>query len=177
MAQEKAEMTGVDTSRMLVLDANIMLRAVLGVRVRSLIETYCDDVPMFVPVHCVTEVREYLPSLCAKRSWNTAPSLDLLDALLTLVRVAESGFYADFEGQAKRRIGSRDIDDWPVVALALSLDASVWTEDTDFFGAGLATWTTETVEIYLRNDPWVLHEPPPPYGGSQSQPLQDDIRG
>jgi predicted nucleic acid-binding protein len=178
MAQKKAEMTGADTSRMLVLDANIMLRAVLGVRVRSLIETYCDDVPMFIPAHCVAEVREYLRSLCAKRNWDAAPSLELLDALLTVVRVVESGFYSDFEEQAKRRIGSRDIDDWPVVALALSLDASIWTEDADFFGSGLATWTTETVEIYLSRDPWMIHEPPPPpYGSPQTSPLQDDFRG
>jgi hypothetical protein len=73
MAQAKAEMSGLDTGRMLVLDANILLRAVLGVRVRSLIETYSGDVPMFVPAHCVSEVREYLPSLCAKRNWEMAP--------------------------------------------------------------------------------------------------------
>jgi predicted nucleic acid-binding protein len=172
MAQAKAEMSSLDTSRMLVLDANILLRAVLGVRVRSLIETYSGDVPMFVPAHCVSEVREYLPSLCAKRNWDTAPSLDLLDALLILVRVVESGFYADFEEQAKKRIGSRDINDWPVVALALSLDASIWTEDADFFGSGLATWTTDTVEIYLRNDSWTIHEPPPPPYGPQSYALR-----
>jgi predicted nucleic acid-binding protein len=161
-------MSRFDTDRMLVIDANILLRAVLGVRVRSLVETYCGDVPMFVPAHCVAEVREYLPALCAKRNWDMAPSLALLDALLLLIRVVEPGFYADFEDQAKRRIGSRDINDWPVVALALSLDASIWTEDADFFGSGLATWTTETVEIYLSNDAWVLHEPPPPpYGGPQ----------
>ena len=40
MAQEKAEVMGTDANRILVLDANIMLRAVLGTRVRSLIERY-----------------------------------------------------------------------------------------------------------------------------------------
>ena len=25
----------------------------------------------------------------------------------------------------------------------------VWTEDTDFFGTGIATWTTDRVELYL----------------------------
>ncbi len=38
MAQEKAEVSGADSSRILVIDANILLRAVLGTRVRSLIE-------------------------------------------------------------------------------------------------------------------------------------------
>ena len=74
MAQEKSEMSGTDTTRVLVLDANIMLRAVLGTRVRSLIETYCDEVPLFIPAHCVAEVREYLPSLCARRNWELSPS-------------------------------------------------------------------------------------------------------
>jgi hypothetical protein len=27
-----------------------------------------------------------------------------------------------------------------------------------FFGSGLDTWTTETVEIYLSNDPSQIHE-------------------
>jgi predicted nucleic acid-binding protein len=172
MAQEETEVSGAVAGRLLVLDANIMLRAVLGVRVRSLIETYCEDVPLFIPAHCVVEVREYLPSLCARRNWDTGPSLDLLDTLLTLVRKVETGFYADFEEQARRRIGFRDINDWPVVALALSLDAAIWTEDADFFGSGLPTWTTETVEIYLSPDSWQLHEPPPPPYGPQSVPLQ-----
>jgi hypothetical protein len=25
----------------------------------------------------------------------------------------------------------------------------IWTEDTDFFGCGVATWTTDRVELYL----------------------------
>jgi hypothetical protein len=43
-------MTVADQSRILVLDANIMLRAVLGTRVRSLIETYAEEEPPFHPV-------------------------------------------------------------------------------------------------------------------------------
>jgi predicted nucleic acid-binding protein len=96
VAQEKAEVSG-GTSRALVLDANIMLRAVLGTRVRSIIERYCEDVPLFMPSYCVAEVREHLPSLCAKRNGNTAPYLKLLDTLLAGVKVVEADFYADFE--------------------------------------------------------------------------------
>ena len=38
---------------------------------------------------------------------------------------------------------------WPVLALALAVDAPIWTEDQDFFGSGVAIWTTATVELYL----------------------------
>ncbi|MDA8246883.1 PIN domain-containing protein, partial [Acidithiobacillus sp.] len=43
----------------------------------------------------------------------------------------------------------RDERDWPAVAASLLLDCPIWTEDRDFFGAGVATWTTETISIYL----------------------------
>lgn len=163
MAQGEEE---VGADRALVLDANIVLRAVLGTRVRSLIERYGVSVPLFLPASCLEEVREYLPSLCAKRCWEIAPAVALLEALLAFVRVADPAFYGPHEYEARRRIGFRDVEDWPVVALALALEAPVWTEDSDFFGSGVATWTTETVEIYLSDDPWQVHEPPPPaYGG------------
>ena len=55
--------------------------------------------------------------------------------------------YSEFKSTAKKRI--RDIRDWPVLAPALTLDCPVWTEDQDFFGSGVATWTTNTGEMYL----------------------------
>jgi predicted nucleic acid-binding protein len=96
----------------LVLDANILIRAVLGKRVRSLIETYAEHVHFFT--------------------------------------VVESTLYVHFEEDARTRMVSRDEDDWPVTAVALALDSPIWTEDRDFFGIGIATWTTDRVELYLR---------------------------
>jgi predicted nucleic acid-binding protein len=54
-----------------------------------------------------------------------------------------------FEVPARQRISCRDEDDWPVLAAALALECPIWTEDTDFFGCGVATWTTDRVELYL----------------------------
>lgn len=51
-----------------------------------------------------------------------------------------------------KRIGRRDPDDWPIAAAALILDCPIWTEDKDFFGTGIPTWTSDRVEIYLRDD-------------------------
>jgi predicted nucleic acid-binding protein len=55
--------------------------------------------------------------------------------------------YCEFEVIARQRI--RDVRDWPVLATALALNCPVWTEDQDFFGSGVATWTTDTVAMYL----------------------------
>lgn len=54
------------------------------------------------------------------------------------------------QDEAVVRIGARDPADWPAVAGALQFDRPVWTENADFFGSGIATWTTMTVEVYLR---------------------------
>ncbi len=43
----------------------------------------------------------------------------------------------------------RDADDWPVLACAMAMGCPVWTEDADFFGTGVATWTSDRVELYL----------------------------
>ena len=52
--------------------------------------------------------------------------------------------YADFETVERRR-APRDPRDWPTVALALTLEAGIWTADADFLGCGAPTWTTETL--------------------------------
>jgi hypothetical protein len=55
-------------SRPLVLDANILIRAVLGQRVRRLLETYADNVSFFVPETAFMEAEEHLAALVIKRS-------------------------------------------------------------------------------------------------------------
>jgi predicted nucleic acid-binding protein len=58
--------------------------------------------------------------------------------------------YSQFETHARQRIKRRDESDWPYIASALALDCPIWTEDKDFFGCGVATWTTDRVELYLK---------------------------
>ncbi len=75
--------------------------------------------------------------------------MTVLDALESIVRPLELGVYAGMQTQALQRIAVRDADDWPVLACALTIACPVWTENADFFGTGIATWTTDRVELYL----------------------------
>ena len=50
------------------------------------------------------------------------------------------------------RISERDPEGWPALACALMLRCPMWTEDADFFGTGVATWTTSRVKLYLAPD-------------------------
>jgi predicted nucleic acid-binding protein len=134
----------------LVIDANILIRAVLGVRVRSLIERYCDVVAFYIAEANAEEAEFYLSTeLAAKRGLSVEVWRPVYDGILNTVQILADDVLSELEIKAKARIGSRDINDWPAVATALLLDCPVWTEDNDFLGSGVATWTTATVKLYL----------------------------
>ena len=54
----------------------------------------------------------------------------------------------------------RDGEDWPILAAALALDCPIWTEHIDFFGCGVATWTTDRIEFYLDEEAWGRSQDP-----------------
>jgi predicted nucleic acid-binding protein len=134
----------------LVVDANILVRAVLGRRVRELIEAHCETVSFFVPEVAYAEAEEHLPELAIKRGGDPEKWLALLRALGHLVELIGRDIYGEFEAEALERLGKRDPDDWPILASALALCCPIWTEDTDFFGCGVATWTSDRVQVFLR---------------------------
>lgn len=133
----------------IVLDANILIRAVLGQRVRQLLLEHAPNVKFFAPDVAYADARKYLPALLEKRGINGAAALTVLDTLEAIVRPLEFDLYAGLQHQALQRIAMRDADDWPVLACAMTLGCPVWTEDADFFGTGVATWTSDRVALYL----------------------------
>ncbi len=137
---------------MIVLDANILIRAVLGRRVRQLIDEYAPQgVRFFAPDVAFADAAEHLPALLKKFG---KPISDLSPALYYLRQVIEpidSDVYGEFEDEARERMRTRDEADWPVLATAIALGCGIWTEDADFFGAGVPTWTTDRVELFLRS--------------------------
>ncbi len=134
----------------LVVDANILVRAVLGTRIRELIEKYAENVSFFVPDVAFAEAEEHLPTLVIRRGGNPQKALALLHALGGLIEIIGSEVYGGLEAVARERIEHRDPGDWPILAAALALGCPIWTEDADFFGSGVATWTSGLVETFLR---------------------------
>jgi predicted nucleic acid-binding protein len=137
------------SNKAIVLDANILIRAVLGKRVRELIVAHAGTVQFFAPDIAYADARKYLPALLEKRGVDSEAALAVLDALESIVQPLELGVYSGLQAQALQRIAMRDADDWPVLACAMTIACPVWTEDADFFGTGIATWTTDRVELYL----------------------------
>ena len=136
--------------RGLVLDANILVRAVFGQRVLHIIESHEDDASFYAPDVCFLDAEKYIPRVSKQRGLNSSSQLTMLRRIGAIVELVDWNVYKQYEPRARDRIASRDPDDWPVVAVALLLNLPIWTEDKDFFGSGIATWTTDRVELYLR---------------------------
>ncbi len=71
-----------------------------------------------------------------------------LEAVEANLVVIDEAVYSALEDEARAR-SLRDPQDWPVVASAIALSAGVWTNDNDFLGTGVPTWTTGTLQGWL----------------------------
>ena len=133
----------------LVLDANILIRAVFGVRVSALIAEYADRVDFFVAQTNAEEAAHYISELSEKRKLNPEITSEAFLRLLRIVQTVDDSALGSAQQEAEARI--RDPRDWQALALAILLECPIWSEDQDFFGTGVATWVTATVEVFLRD--------------------------
>jgi predicted nucleic acid-binding protein len=137
------------SGKAIVLDANILIRAVLGRRVRELIFDNAATVKFFAPYIAYADARKYLPALLNKRGVDASAAMLVLDRLEGVVQPIDAELYEGMRQQSLQRIAVRDADDWPVLACAMTLGCPVWTEDADFFGTGVATWTSDRIALYF----------------------------
>ena len=135
---------------MVVLDANILIRAVLGRRVLELLEESPAVACAFSPDVAHADCKRHLSILLKKKGKSDAGLAATLEYLEQLAEPVDSESYCAFEDEARRRLRGRDEDDWPVLAAALALSCAIWTEDMDFFGTGVPVWTTNRIEIFLK---------------------------
>jgi predicted nucleic acid-binding protein len=140
----------VTQPKRLVLDANILLRAVFGVRVRDLLDAFEQEVAFHAPDESFEDAQANIPLIAATRKIDPLEGFAVLEHLATFIKVMEYAAYGAHEVEARDRM-ARDLDDWPIAAAALTLNCPIWTEDHDFFGCGIATWTTANIPIYFRN--------------------------
>lgn len=111
--------------RALVIDANILIRAVLGTRTRRLLEACCEQVAFFVPTTAIDEAQEHLVELVVKRGGNAEQAIRLLATLTELTELVPPASYGEFRQEASELLKNRDPDDWPVLAAALSLGCPI----------------------------------------------------
>lgn len=111
---------------------------------------------LFLPEQMWSEVQIEMPRRIAafvrRRSLAVAVGDQLAQLCLAAIEanivILDEAIYSAIEDEARAR-AVRDPTDWPVVAAALALSAGIWTNDNDFLGTGVATWTTETLQAWL----------------------------
>lgn len=96
---------------MIVLDANILIRAVLGKRVRQIIEKYAaQQVRFFAPDVAFADAERYLPPLLKKRGKPHEIS-GAMRYFREVIEPVTPEIYTAFESEARLRLRGRDEDD------------------------------------------------------------------
>lgn len=138
----------------LVVDTSVLVGELLRAAGRERLGD--ERLELFLPDEMLGELRVELPrrvdAFVRHRRLDPGVGAELvarcLEAIEANVVVLDEAVYAAAEEEARAR-SLRDPRDWPVVATALALSAGIWTEDNDFLGTGVATWTTETLQRWL----------------------------
>lgn len=137
----------------LVVDANPILSALIGGRAR---EAFLSPVigEFATTRHTLGEVRRYIPVLAGKpkvrEAGVTEGELYAALAVMPLSVYPRTSYRGKLE-EARRRIGHRDPDDVDLLALALALEAPIWSNDADFEVAGVERFTTAELLALLKD--------------------------
>jgi predicted nucleic acid-binding protein len=138
----------------LIVDTSVLVGELL--RASGRVRLGDDRLELFLPEQMWAEAQVELPRRVATFARRRRLGADLARDLVNLcveaveanVVVLDEAIYAAVEDEALARC-RRDPTDWPVVASALALSAGIWTNDNDFLGTGVPTWTTETLQVWL----------------------------
>lgn len=139
----------------LIVDTNILVGELLRQRGRQLLRN--PALRLYITERVLDEtqyeLRRRVTSMASRSGLSEATGQAILEEAMSIIEdhlmLVEASSYSHLETEAKNRI-PRDPDDWHTVALALEMDAAIWTQDCDFLGCGCPTWTTETLLIQLR---------------------------
>jgi predicted nucleic acid-binding protein len=123
----------------LAANANVLLAAVLGGRSRLILDSPKIE-QVFTAEPTMTEVRQYVSVLARKR--RLPADLVLLAVASLPVTIVRASDYAASMAEARRRIGRRDPDDIPILALAIELGIPIWSNDKDFEESGVSWFST-----------------------------------
>lgn len=142
----------------LVVDTSVLVGELLRASGRDRLGD--DRLELFLPERMWDETKIEIPrrvqAFARRRALERAVADQLtarcIEAVETNVVILDVAVYSAIEDEARSR-SLRDPDDWPVVAAALALTAAIWTNDNDFLGTGVPTWTTDTLHVWLSRHP------------------------
>ena len=132
---------------MLLTDTNILQRICLG-KARTHLNALCKrGVRLGTTEHNAFELHRNLIGLGMSGDVALHEVTDTLGAF----EVVAPDEYVHLANEADARLRQGGKSDWPLLAAALALGASIWSEDRDFFGTGMVVWTTYNTRFYQQD--------------------------
>jgi predicted nucleic acid-binding protein len=141
--------------RVVVLDASVLVACLFkDGRARSAV-LYAEDVAFVVPPGILSEVERQLPRIALRAGISRSELDGILELLRGHLHEISLEVLRPFEADAKgNALDAGDVTDWEYVALALALDAPVWTYDRDFRRMrGVRTIGTTALDPFARARP------------------------
>ncbi len=126
----------------LVLDANVMVSALVGTSFPVLLRLFESGVVLMAPVQQLAETRHtMLEKMRLSSDWVDGQ----MDRLNTVVIPIHPALLEQHRERAQRRLHARGQPDWPVLAATYATRAAAWSHDKDLFGTGAAVWSTKVL--------------------------------
>lgn len=131
----------------IAVDANVILSVLIGGKAAKVF-TDVKDVEFLTTANIIEEIQEYIPVLAKKKGLDRSTmetSFSLFD-----VKVITKEVYSSQISIALDLIGKRDPDDVELLALALTLDCPIWSNDNDLKDLkGVKVYTTAVILRWL----------------------------
>lgn len=157
----------VERAGRLVIDANIVIGAILGGHqgsTRRLMNRLTSArIVLMAPEELIHEVDKHLADavarwLASRRITGQAFIAGQQDAaagwrdIQEKIRIIPADEYRFFESTARRRVPA-DPDDWPYIAVALRMDCGLVTKNlAHFAGGGIPTWSIGTAALLVEDE-------------------------
>ncbi len=130
----------------LILDANIMVSALMGRSFPLLLVLDERGIRLMAAVHQIAETRKILHD---KSSYTPEEVEARMADLISVVMPLHPMLYDKHEARARSCLLERGQPDWSVLAACYETASAAWSHDKDLFGSGVAVWSTKILRKQL----------------------------
>jgi predicted nucleic acid-binding protein len=129
----------------LFVDANILVRCVVGKAAFNVDELLAKGAVLATTDAQAHEAKRVLHHVFALTEIDAN---EQVDGAVSAMEFYLAPTYRAQESAAKARIHYKNTKDWPILAAAIEHKGAIWTDDRDFFGTGVTTWTTRNIRFW-----------------------------
>lgn len=127
----------------MIVDANILLSAVLGSAVK-LQQAQSRGLILLMPD---VQLQEAVNVLVKKMGWDIAAAREAVCLFTEFILIFDVNVLRSVEMESRQLLTKRGQPDWPVLAAAMMLNAHIWSNDRDFFGVGVPVWSNDNIRF------------------------------